>query len=57
MMEKTGLPKSTTDPIPTKEAGDRGFPGDNSIADRLAAQTAETGRICRAYNKLKKDAK
>ena len=54
MMEKTGLPKPTTDPLPAKEAGDRGFPGDNSIADRLAA---ETDRICQAYNKLKKDAK
>jgi len=54
MMEKTGLPKPATDPLPTKEAGARGFPGDNSIADRVAA---ETELVCRAYNKTKKDAK
>jgi hypothetical protein len=52
MMEKTGLPKAPEGP-PVKEAQEREFPGDNSIQDKVAAQMAETHRVCKAYNKTR----
>jgi len=54
MMEKTGIPKPATTQLPTKEASAKEFPGDNSIADRVAT---ETERVCQAYNRVKKETK